>query len=501
MDVLDETTVPSAPCYLLSLPSELIDSILSWLPPVDLAAVSATCRALRVYATSDLLWQARVQDNVPGVRVTSPYPCPSYRDLYVAHEPRWFLPKYKIWFSDVGLTGRLILVRYDQRRGCIEGYQMLATNRPSEGFQLWDADDRVIIHPFEPVTTLHLDKPILHLAPQTDDNDFHTEDSYTHFQTAAGSSRHNRGEESQDKNGDQAQRSHFRTELPMRSSRSGISGAILNSFIYARPLSPEEVQWRTYPTSASERVWPPRTIEAPHRVAGASLHRVADPPLGLDGSPTRRRDISDRAFRIRTALEIQIAATRVAGLNVLLSVSAMGQALGQNLGGPHVVNLNVPVQLGPYDEGEIETYATMDPALYTPTPTKPYRGIWVGDYSGHGCEFLLINQPDDEEDAEDSRRKLAQMEGETDEEFAQRKRDDMVYRGRLEAIKLTGDPNVPRGEYTFVVDDLGDGGLVKVLQDDPFAGARVVKSRGHVANTGFVNGMIALAKFLLHQYH
>jgi hypothetical protein len=46
---------------------------------------------------------------------------------------------------------------------------------------------------------------------------------------------------------------------------------------------------------------------------------------------------------------------------------------------------------------EVSTYATLDPKLYTPTEEKPFRGIWVGDYSGHGCEFLLMNQPDNEE--------------------------------------------------------------------------------------------------------
>jgi hypothetical protein len=40
---------------------------------------------------------------------------------------------------------------------------------------------------------------------------------------------------------------------------------------------------------------------------------------------------------------------------------------------------------------EVYTYATLDPKLYTPTEEKPYRGIWVGDYSGHGCEFLLVS--------------------------------------------------------------------------------------------------------------
>jgi hypothetical protein len=141
---------------------------------------------------------------------------------------------------------------------------------------------------------------------------------------------------------------------------------------------------------------------------------------------------------------------------------------------------------------EIATYATLGPALYTPTPTKPFRGIWVGDYGGHGCEFLWINQPDDDDDLLDTTTSLddniPRPENESDEDYAARKRDAAIYRGSLKAVKLTGDPNVPRGEVTFVADDLGDGGFVRVAREEPFEGVRVVRSRGHVAHNGFVNG-------------
>jgi hypothetical protein len=139
---------------------------------------------------------------------------------------------------------------------------------------------------------------------------------------------------------------------------------------------------------------------------------------------------------------------------------------------------------------EIATYATLDPYLYTPTPNKPFRGIWVGDYGGHGCEFLWINQPDDDDllDAPIPDDNIERLENESDEDYAARKRDAGIYRGSLQAVKLTGDPNVPRGEVTFVADDLGDAGFLRVAREAPFEGVRVVRSRGHVAHNGFVEG-------------
>merc|ERR1711939_255246 len=75
--------------------------------------------------------------------------------------------------------------------------------------------------------------------------------------------------------------------------------------------------------------------------------------------------------------------------------------------------------------------------------------------------------------------------------------DDRVFSGALEAVKLTGDPNVPRGEHTFIADDIGPKGLVRIATEHPFAGARVVRSRGHVAARGFVHDVFIPSQLLI----
>ncbi len=143
---------------------------------------------------------------------------------------------------------------------------------------------------------------------------------------------------------------------------------------------------------------------------------------------------------------------------------------------------------------EVSTWSTIDQSLYTPTREKPYQGIYVGDYAGHGCEFLLVTQRDTPPEIP-GRRPTDTFLRTPSQEQSQYARDVLaaqvaegIYHGSIEGVKLTGDPNVPRGEYTFVADDIGPAGLIRIEEEQPFKGARVIKSMGHVAERGFQNG-------------
>ena len=164
---------------------------------------------------------------------------------------------------------------------------------------------------------------------------------------------------------------------------------------------------------------------------------------------------------------------------------------------------------------EVSTWSSLLEESYTPSKQKPWQGIWVGDYSAHQCEFLLVTQKQkrhrqrfapirrgtsstglpsgiafidqDETNERNSNSASNADEGADGWKPCPDANGEPVPSGRLEAIKLTGDPNIPRGECTWFADEIGEAGLIRVADEDLFKGARVVKSMGHVADTGFHN--------------
>ncbi|PHH65371.1 hypothetical protein CDD81_2475 [Ophiocordyceps australis] len=457
------TSLPCCPataprrCLLQLLPPELIDGILAHLPPYDLAAVSACCSLLRKHALGDAHWRRCVEQNVPCQVLERPGPCASFRELYASHDLVWFLPRYKVWFCDRDLTGRLVIARFDARRGCIEGYQLLAVRRRTSVEQ-WAADAQVVIHHFEPHVKLHLDKPVLHFGLRGPGK-------------GSSSSRRRHGG------------NRFADEMPL--ALADRTGALFCNFLLTRAIDHDALGHRVARGFPYDNVWPPPTIPASHRVSGArSGQTVVD--LSPNDHPRSRSHVCQQSFRIRQWMQMAGSPPPLfsAGAGLPGPVSGFG-AFSHVLGGLGSMTHH-PGPEGIHIGEEIITYATLEPRYYTPTPTRPWRGIWVGDYSGHGCEFLLLNQPDEEPPLTDAQLGLVRGGEESHQAWEQRRREARIYRGRLEGIKLTGDPSVPRGEYSFVAPDLGRDGQVGLATEPPFTGAIIVQSRGHVAGTGFV---------------
>lgn len=364
----------------------------------DLACVSMTCRVLAEHGNDDRLWAVLVNLHLP-FPIQYPDPFVSFRRLYLAHIPFWFIPQYKLWFADNEHTGTLVLARYDSRRGVIEAYRLLSERRTPPVLQFWATNPDVMIQTFEPKVRLWLDDPVLLLK---DPNPYNPAPLV------------------------QSWKEERRMPMPAESQH------VFSSIVVCSKKELED------DNAAARTVWPPRSIPSSSRITRKPRRQTVEQPVCL-------REMLDMVFRLR----------RWANFRLLIA---------------------------PSNNETSVTYATLDPSLYTPTSKKRYQGIWVGDYSAHGCEFLLFVQED-----------LPANSGETQGSSNQDDQGDnaaggVIQQGRLTAIKLTGDPNVPRGESSFYAEDIGHGGLVRVANEEPFEGARIVRSCGHVAGLGFRDG-------------
>ncbi|QSZ35133.1 hypothetical protein DSL72_007998 [Monilinia vaccinii-corymbosi] len=420
---------------LSHLPTELLHQISSYLRPCDLIKLGKTCNVLSKVANTDSLWRHLVQENVPGVELDSPSPCRSFKELYKAHDPHWFLPKNKLWFADVPSFGQLIIAKYDPKTGSIL-LQRLVAEKEAPQFFYWGDDNKVIVHCFEP--RVHLYQWFRRL-----DLDAYSHRSLSHM-----------GE---------AER-RLKGEVPMPATRGDVSlvrvqvRVLESKFMLARSTGLENSSRRLLKDK-----WPPPNIPAKSYVDRPTVPDQSSTDRW--GRPENRSQINEHSFRVRQWMD-----------------------------------MNGQVRIG----DEVQTWSTLDAKFYTPTEYSPYQGIFVGDYSGHGTEFLLIDHRDgpfkyDQSDI------LEQEEDESLEAWEARKKHARIYQGSLRAVKLTGDPNVPRGEITWIADDIGEKGFVR-FGEKTWPGARIVKSLGQIANVGFQNPkyietqLIMISHDLLAQY-
>ncbi|RMZ79121.1 hypothetical protein DV738_g3547, partial [Chaetothyriales sp. CBS 135597] len=437
--------VKPQPTPLLMLPPEIIHQILAWLPCHSLVSLARVCRHLRDAAAEDLLWQSLLRPNIPACDFPdNPFPSNTYRDLYITHHPYWFVPRNKIWISNDPYVGRVMLCKFDPRRGCIEGYRLLAERGPSQTI-VWPHLPGVVIHTFNPSVRLWLDDPVLKLPhdPAT-------------FSSKLG---------------------WWEGEIRMLLGRPGYNTSA--SFFLSRDIPDDAVH-------PSMDVWPPPTIPNMPRVRASS----GDKFRARAHKPQRCEEISQTTFRMRHWSQFASG------------MSTYGVRIGE----------------------EVTTWSTIDPVLYMPTKEKPYQGIFVGDYAGHGCEFLLIMQTDEAASVPQRSDLRHHTHDEQHVPFSHQQQhtdtqpnanvhtppspssmprasmltdlpansaiydDPSIFHGAIKAVKLTGDPNVPRGQYSFIAEDIGPAGFIRTATEKPFVGARVVQSHGHVAARGFVHG-------------
>ncbi|RMY27922.1 hypothetical protein D0866_09798 [Hortaea werneckii] len=555
--------------FLLALPAELLLHIFSYLSPLDLGSAAQTCHGLLCHAYDDALWQPLVSSNLHQP-LSSPAPCHTFRDLYLSHHPHWFLPRYRVWFADSQPSGKLLIARYNSAKGSIEAHAVVA-QRGHHTLDRWEKDREVIIHSFNPHVSLSLHQPVLKLdvdSPRTSDQPQNNPSDRGY-----------------------APPSRYNKEVLMDTFADA---GLYSSFMLCRNLPKAAMTEQT-------RLWPPLRLPAKSRTRNDSGSGF----LSAGHRPSRLSEVSQHNFRLRKWVEYT-GRRSTPTLLPFNSPNGLSAALGLNntpssaspgsppaffaAGLPSTERGGLSIRM-PED---ITTYATLPPESYMPRPGKEWQGIWCGDYSGHGCEFLLITQSDDEyarplpegmdwlrgwfgeaagngmqrresggSDSEGSwvsaRESPSQEDGdgashssrptrrglwnEDPRDVAARQIAELAYRaeaeataeeraaallfaqgllqphevldgfteretspsasssspaqatpsssraveappdeftdhkdapsGRLEAIKLTGDPNIPRCEYTFIAPDIGHKGFVRVCDEEMFKGARV----------------------------
>ncbi|KAI6831635.1 hypothetical protein KC327_g6700 [Hortaea werneckii] len=592
---MTELQEPANQPSLLALPAELLLHIFTYLSPLDLGSAAQTCHGLLCHAYDDALWQPLVSSNIHQP-LSSPVPCHTFRDLYLSHHPHWFLPRYRVWFADSQPSGKLLIARYNSAKGSIEAHAVVA-QRGHHTLDFWDKDREVIIHSFNPHVSLSLHQPVLKLdvdSPRTSDQPQNNPSDRGY-----------------------APPSRYNKEVLMDTFADA---GLYSSFMLCRNLPKAAMTEQT-------RLWPPLRLPAKSRTRNDSGSGF----LSSGHRPSRLSEVSQHHFRLRKWVEYT-GRRSTPTLLPFNSPNGLSAALGLN-NGPSPGSPGSPpaffaAGLPSTERGglsirmpeDITTYATLPPESYMPRPGKEWQGIWCGDYSGHGCEFLLITQPDEkdtrplpegmdwlrgwfgeaagngrqrresggsDEGSESSwvsaRESPSQEEGDgtshssrptvrrlrnedprdvaarqiaalahraeaeaTDEERAaallfaegllqphevldgftegeaspsassssaaqavpsssravEAPTDEFTdYNdapsGRLEAIKLTGDPNIPRCEYTFIAPDIGHKGFVRVCDEEMFKGARVVRSAGHIAGRGFISDQYTPSQLIM----
>jgi len=478
----DPTTPPQSRSLFLALPAELITHVVSFLPLLALPKVAASCKAFHAIVHQDAHWKARVHAMGIPHPPKSHAPFASWKDLVLGHYPYWFLPKHKIWFADgtdtdSGLAGQLVLVRYDHRTGNIEGYQMTA-EKGVQTLHPWEEKNEVTINDFNPRVQLHLSNPVLTLRPRIQ----HIDPSIPPPQSKSSAY------------------DHLLTYETRVDSDFAHSHGIQTHILLAKAIETERIH-------PSMSLWPPRRLPAMDRVRrldqphwiGLRIHDAATYTQTSE-KPATHEQICDSAFRIRRQIRAWGAGARA--LRGMFELIPGGLRRAES----------------------VSTFATLPPEAYTPTKQKPYVGLFVGDYSGNGCEFLLVQQRIGKEirGAEKIEPRMDDnflhpttnfgvpspvtslsdvavggdqaVMGVEDEAAAQ---DPEGFTGRLEAVKLTGDAHIPRGEFTWIAEDIGNKGYLYTARSGEFKDARVVRSWGHIAGRGFRDDAFMKAELIL----
>ena len=361
-----------------------------------------------------------------------------------------------------------MVIGYDSSKQCVYG-RTIACERQNYTVEPWFLDQHVVVHSWSPEIKAIPDSQVLNMSLQ------------------------------------EISRVPIKDRLQHRLKLPGFGYMCNIEFTLSRGSAKEL-------TSTDASVWPPRIIAAHERIVNLGFNYRS---VVLQNRPEQLASLSESIFHL---CRYQWETNRA--------------------GHDHYAITN--------------TYATLMPELYTPTKEKPWRGIFCGDYHAHGCEFIVVMQPDKPAALPGSARRILSRyppneqhqdvwKAMLDSPFGDSPGDypsgyslsqssppspssitttvfnlnddrnnALIHNAsststktpittsstlnhrpnRIEAVKLTGDLNIPRGEYTFIAPDIGDVGLIGIGDDNDshFRGSRMVRSVCHIAERGFMHG-------------
>ncbi|KAF8420515.1 hypothetical protein EV426DRAFT_644436 [Tirmania nivea] len=473
---------------LCSLPNELLLQILTYLPPVSLCSLAKTCSFFSQLTLDDTLWHAFVAQ----LRISSPAPYKSFRELYVSLRPHLYLAPH-LWFSTRRIGGSLYVFRYNPQTGNIEGVPLVGLrgwNGPrsgtgGEGGYISDDDQTLSIATFKrPKVRCFGNDPKVKIVCGPDT--YYDKKTGLMVDRATGDTW---------KSGEEGVVSLGRVKLVPRDPRAETTArpkGVNHISSYSEDDSDEHEQLDVsqlqlgIPTTPRTPVrdnhdrtlWPPSMIP--------SREYVRLPPIGKGGA----HSMADWDVNVTSPQELPHAFPRSDSNAIPTYCSSLFPEppltpLDESFAFDHVYvyrsmeNSNVwapPTSCSVFQT--VDLFTKVHPSLYTrqalSSTIEPEKantdlgGVWLGDYFTHGPEFLLFQHP-------------------------------RKYNKRLEVTKLTGDINVPRGEYTFIVPNIGhdseDGrsnlpsSFVRYAQPatDPkiWSGKPVYKGQGQLAHRGF----------------
>lgn len=152
----------------LWLPNTILTRIISYLDPQSLARAASVNHQFQELAHSDALWKTFINSYLP-TPIESCGPAPSFRRLFIALYPYWFIPKFGFWLSDEYPRGQLIIARFNPTLLCIEAWAVVA-DRENSGHRPWSVDAQVMIHDSD--MRVHVDRQNLIFRIGVADNDW-----------------------------------------------------------------------------------------------------------------------------------------------------------------------------------------------------------------------------------------------------------------------------------------------------------------------------------------